>query len=223
MAVITISRQFGSGGREVATRVCELLEYRYFDKGLMVQVAAEVGLSENEAVDFSEEHYKGKRLIERLLRPGPYAVAEIPTWKRDTATGAETLSVQELDEARFVNLIRGVILAAYDRGNVVILGRGGQAVLANLPGVLHVRLEAPLSGRILRIQQRERLDFEAARKLISERDRAVVKYLGEIFEIRGDDPQWYHLTLNTSKWSLEAAAQLIVSAVGQLETAPLVA
>lgn len=221
MAVITISRQFGSGGREIATRVCELLGYRYFDKGLIVQVASEVGLTENEAVDFSEEYYKGKSLIERLLRPGPYAVAEIPTWKRDTATGAEILSVQELDEARFVSLIRKVIVAAYDQGNVVILGRGGQAVLANLPGVLHVRLEAPLAARILRIQHREGLGFEAAQKLISERDHAVAKYLGEIFNIQASDSQWYHLIINTAKWPLETTAQLIVSTVGQLETAPV--
>ena len=59
MAVITISRQAGSSGNEeIATRVAELLGYRYFDKRLMAKVAAEVGLSENEVVDFSEENYK---------------------------------------------------------------------------------------------------------------------------------------------------------------------
>jgi cytidylate kinase len=47
MAVITISRQFGSGGREVAARVCELLGYDYFDKELIAQVATriDVGVS----------------------------------------------------------------------------------------------------------------------------------------------------------------------------------
>lgn len=216
MAVITISRQFGSGGREIAARVCELLGYRYFDKELIAQVAAEVGLSENEAVDFSEEHYKGKSLIEQLFRPGPHTVAEIPSWKHDAATGAEILSVQELDQARFVSLIRKVIVAAYNRGNVVIGGRGGQVVLADLPGVLHVRLEAPLAVRVLRVQEQEGLDLEAAQKWVNERDRAVAKYLGGVFDIRGEDSQWYHLIINTSKWPLETTAQIIVEAVGRL-------
>jgi cytidylate kinase len=55
MAVITISRQYGSPGNEIAVRVCEILGYHYFDKRLMAQVASEVGLSEQEIVDFSEE------------------------------------------------------------------------------------------------------------------------------------------------------------------------
>jgi cytidylate kinase len=141
MAVITISRQFGSGGTQIAVRVCELLGYRYFDKELIAQVATEAGLLTDKAVDFSEEHYTGKSLIYRLFFPGPYNVATIPTWTRDE-TGMEKLNVQRLDEMHFLNLIRGVILAAYDHGDVVIVGRGGQAILAQLPNVLHVRIEA---------------------------------------------------------------------------------
>ena len=55
MAVVTVSRQFGSGGTRIAARVCELLAYRYLDKVLMTQVAAEAGLSGKELVDFSQD------------------------------------------------------------------------------------------------------------------------------------------------------------------------
>ncbi len=215
MAVITISRQFGSGGREVATRVCELLGYHYFDKELIAQVATEVGLLENEVVDFSEEHYQGQSLLERLLRPGPYVVARIPAWTHDP-TGAETSFIKRLDKLEFVNLIQGVILGAYDRGNVVIVGRGGQVILADKPDVLHVRIEAPLASRVNRIQQQQGCSAAEAHALIIERDRVVTKYLGEIFKVRADDPQLYHLIINLGKWSLEAAAQVIVNAVSQL-------
>ncbi|MFN8455482.1 MAG: cytidylate kinase-like family protein [Anaerolineae bacterium] len=220
MAVITISRQFGSGGKQITRRVCELLGYRYFDKELIAQVATEVGLSEHEAIDFSEEHYKGKRLMDRLLYPAPYTVAHVPTWRQDES-GAESFSVTHLDEAKFVNLVRGIILAAYDRGNVVILGRGGQAVLANMLDVLHVRIEAPWDVRVGRVQEREHLAFETARQMVAERDRIVAKYLNDLFKVQPDDPQWYHLILNTGKWSLEAAAQLIVTAVNQLQPEPV--
>jgi cytidylate kinase len=220
MAVITISRQFGSGGREVATRVCELLGYRYFDKELIAQVAAEIGLLENEAVDFSEEHYQGQSLLEGLFRPGPYVVARIPAWTHDP-TGAETSFIKRLDKLEFVNLIRGVILGAYDRGNVVIVGRGGQAILADKPGALHVRIEAPPEIRINRIQQQQSCSAAQAQALIVERDRAVTKYLGEIFKVRPDDPNLYHLVINLGKWSLDAAAQIIANAVSQLPVEPV--
>ena len=152
MAVITISRQFGSGGSEVAARVCELLGYRYFDKSLIGQVAVGTGLLENEGVDFSEEHYKGTSFMEQLFRPGPYVVAEVPAWTQDPS-GEVTQFIKRLDKLEFGNLIQGVILGAYDRGDMVIVGRGGQALLADKPDVLHVRLVAPLADRVNRIQQ----------------------------------------------------------------------
>lgn len=217
MAVITISRQFGSGGRLVAARVCQLLDYRYFDKEMIAQVAAEIGLSEHEVVDFSEEHYKGRNFMELLLRPGPYAVAEIPARIKD-AGGIETTYLKKLDQAEFTNLIRGTILGAYERGNVVIVGRGGQAILAGLPGVLHVRLEAPLDTRLSQIEQQFGCTTGEAELWLADRDRAVAKYLADIFKIRPDDPQWYHLMINLGQWSLETAAQIIVHAVGLLQT-----
>ena len=70
MTVITISRQYGSGGDEVALRVCEMLEYRYFDKMLMRQVASEVGFSAGEIVDFSEDNYKVRSFLDRLFGSG---------------------------------------------------------------------------------------------------------------------------------------------------------
>ncbi len=215
MSVITISRQFGSGGREVAARVCEILGYRYFDKTLIGQVAAEMGLLKNEGVDFSEEHYKGTNFLEQLFRPGPYVVAELPAWTQDPG-GEEIQFIKRLDKLEFFNLIQGVILGAYDRGNMVIVGRGGQALLADKPDVLHVRLIAPLGQRINRVQQRQHCNAVQAREVISERDRTTTKYLGEMFKVQPDDPQWYHLILNLGKWSLEEAAQLIVKSVEQL-------
>ena len=67
MAVITISREVGSGGDQIARRLCELLGYRYFDKTLMAQVAKEQGVSDTEVVDFSEDKYRLRGFIDALL------------------------------------------------------------------------------------------------------------------------------------------------------------
>ena len=58
MAVITMSRQFGSHAVEVAERLCQDLNLVAFDKRLMARVANEIGLSENELIDYSEDQYK---------------------------------------------------------------------------------------------------------------------------------------------------------------------
>jgi cytidylate kinase len=218
MAVITVSRQAGSGGDEIARRVCELLGYHYFDKQLMTQVAADVGLSQQEMVDFSEEHYKFKSFLD-LLFSSSY-VAHVRTWTQD-ATGKETLSLQALNEAQCIDLIRSTIRAAYLRGNIVIVGRGGQAILKKRPNVLHVRLEAPLGPRIHRVQTREGMSYQAAKARVAEHDEAAAQYLFRFFKIRWDDPLLYHLVINTGQWELEAAAQVIVHAASQLPAKPI--
>jgi cytidylate kinase len=80
-----------------------------------------------------------------------------------------------------------------------------------------VRIEAPLASRLNRIQQQQGCSAAEAHALIVERDRAVAKYLGEIFKVRPDEPQLYHLVINLGKWSLDAAAQIIVNAVSLLQ------
>jgi cytidylate kinase len=217
MSIITLSRQFGSGGSEVAHRVCELLGYQYLDKLLMTQVAAEAGLSGQELAEYSEEHSKISTFLSRLFMPGPHDFVRVSVRARGSS-GTETLTVKHLDEARSANLVRQAIMAAYEHGDVVIVGRGGQATLQKMEGVLHVRIEAPMQNRILRIQKQEGLTSEEARRLITQEDEASAQYLKRLFGIRWDDSTLYHLVINTGKWDLEKAAQLIVDAVGYLKS-----
>ncbi len=214
MAVITISRKYGSGGNEIARRVCKILGYRYFDKNLMAQIAMKVGLSEHELVDYSEDNYKVRGFLERLLDT-KRVVTEVKSWTRD-ASGAQTVTVEELNEERCIELVRSAVRAAHTHGNVVILGRGGQAILKELPGVLHVRIESPLGACVMRVQSKENLSLGAAETLTRERDQAAAAYLNRFYGINWADPLNYHLTLNSCKWDIEAAVQIIVSAVSHL-------
>ncbi len=209
MAVVTISRQYGSGGREVARRVCDLLEYDYFDKQLMLAVANEIGLSEDEIVDFSEDTYKRRNFIERLFRRrAGIAVSESPDAQRGQPLRADTLN-----ESRCVALVKDAILAAYERGNIVVVGRGGQSILREKYGVLHVRLEAPLGARTLRVKEREGISLQEARQLVRRKDEAAQAYLRTFFEIAWDAPKHYHVVFNTGKLDVETTAQLIVQAI----------
>jgi len=217
MAVITMSRQVGSGWEEVAERVAQELRLRMFDKTLMMRVAAEVGIHESEIVDYSEEEYQARNFFDRLFGR-QRTIAAVTTRTRGTR-GTEQISTQVLDEARAIDLIRATMRAAYDRGNVLIIGRGGQAILENKPDVLHVRVVAPLEERVRRLQEQENLTVPQARRLAMERDRITAEYLRTFHNVDVDDPTLYHLVVNTGKLGIDGAMELIVAAARGLEGA----
>ncbi len=212
MAVITISRQYGSGGDDVARRVCEILGYHYFDKALIAQVAGEIGLSAEAAEGLCEDTYQRQGFFRRLFGTSQQPVADIALRKPGAKEG-EPLQVEALDDAQCVGLVREAVLAAYERDNVVIMGRGGQAVLREMPKVLHVRIVAPLGARTLRVKVHESTSMARAEKIVRRRDAAGAAYLQNFYEVDWDNPFLYHLLINTGKWEVEAAAQLIVSAL----------
>ena len=181
MAVITISRRFGSGGDEIAGRICELLGYRHFDKALMAQVAAEMGLAEGEVVDFSEDTYQMRSLLERLFGSSRKVITleAIP----EDLPGSVIEVVEKLDEAHSIALVQSTIHAAYTEGNVVIVGRGGQAILQDKPDVLHVRIEAPLEDRVQRLCDRANFSLGGAHDTAIKRDRASADYLKRFYDI----------------------------------------
>ncbi len=221
MAVITVSRQYGSGGDEIAARVCESLGCRSFDKRLMAQVASDIGLSDQEIVDFSEDEYKVRGFLERLFRT-QRVVARVGTWTADVR-GARTRAVKDLDEAQAVNLVRALVRRAAEEGNVLIVGRGGQAILQGEPDVLHVRIEAPTDLRIQRVREAEGLNEDEARRRVIESDRAARDYLRRFYDVDWSDPQLYDLVINTRRISPAAAAEHIVKAATEIVPAPAAA
>lgn len=224
MSTITISRQFGSCGDEIARRVCEILDYRYFDKNLIVEAAKASGLSEQEIVDYSEENYKVRTFLDSLLGRPPH-VTEVHVWKEDL-NGVRVSKELKLDEEATLLLVQNAILYAHSQGSVVILGRGGQAVLKDKAGVLHVRIEAPLEHRIARIKEQIRQAKHAydatidlrreAQDLITQKDIASADYVRHFYGVDWADPACYHLILNTGKLEVEQAAQVIAKAANEI-------
>lgn len=215
MAVITISRQFGSGGTEIAHRVSELLGYSYLDKLILSQVAADAGISFTDVTSFSEEYARMDNILLRVLTPGPHTFVKFSVRHRDES-GEESSSTVQLNDARCAALVRNAVYQAYRHGNAVIVGRGGQATLQDQPGALHVRIEAPLKARVLRIQAREGLGVKESLELARRHDKATAQYIRHLFGVRWDDSSLYHLVINTGKWEIEAAAQLIAELAGRL-------
>jgi CMP/dCMP kinase len=219
MAVITLSRQTGSGGEEIAALVCKQLGYRYFDKAMLAQAASEETQSDVDFSKFSDEDFvKGSRLMNRLLAAlgtGGRTVAELRTWS-EGANGQRSISVVQLDEYRAIELVQNAIRYVADQGSVVIMGRGAQVILKDHPGALHVRIEAPWEDRVQRVKLRHDLRGEGARteaqNFIARRDEASADYVRRFYDVNIKDAQLYHLVVNTGKLSIETAAQLIAAA-----------
>ncbi|HET7092469.1 MAG TPA: cytidylate kinase-like family protein, partial [Thermomicrobiales bacterium] len=109
--------------------------------------------------------------------------------------------------------LASIIDAAAALGNVVIVGRGAQAILADRRDVLHVRIVAPLAARIAYVVGRESLTPDEARSRILTVDRDRARYLQEAERLRPDDAHLYDLTINTGVLTLDDAVALIVLAL----------
>ena len=220
MTVVTLSRQVGSKGDEIATKVCDLLGFRYFDKQMIIDAAIDSDLCEHEVIDFSEDSYKMQDFIARLFRAGPRTVKQ--RLIREPEHGPiEPLTAQTLDEAHCADLVRRAVLAAHETGNIMIVGRGGQAILQHMPGVLHVRVIAPQEQRIQWLREKGVSGISEIKLTLEKRDRATAEYLKRFFNIAWDDPELYHMVINTGLLTTDAAAQVIAEAVRQISPQPV--
>jgi CMP/dCMP kinase len=225
MPVITISRQYGSGGNAIAGLISSNFGYAVIDKNILNLAAIEAGLTAHEIMDMSEDSYSMHTLFDHLLGR-THLVSHIRVLKQD-AEGASVTQTLALSEAQALSLVRNAIATAYVKDNFVIVGRGGQALLKNLPDVLHVRIEAPLEERIQRVENSTEVVSnalgnpaaarKAAQNIIKTRDFASAEYVKNYYHVDWADPNLYHLVINTSKLSFDLAARLIAEAARLLK------
>jgi peroxiredoxin/cytidylate kinase len=206
--VITISRQIGSGGDEIAQHISQMLGWSYVDKALVVEVGRSLGYHEADIVDFCEDNYRVQSLVDKLM-----------LWRKPANLSFTTegnVHIREaLDEKQCLITVRTIIQNLASKGNIVIVGRGGQAILKQKVGVLHVRVIAPQAARVHRIMYTMNVTEEEALKLISENDKASSEYLQRFYSIDWDDSANYDIVLNTAKLDLSTAALMIASAASQ--------
>jgi cytidylate kinase len=197
MRAITISREYGSGGGEIAARVAKRLGWQLIDHEVVVRVAQKLQVSEEEA----EEHDEcveglASRILKslRLGHPTMPVTVEIPP---------------SMDSRAFYEARCQVIEGAVASGHVVIVGRGAQAHLAQRRDVLHVRIVAPFELRIAYVMSREGLAREAAQARILKKDQERARYLERFYHLHPGDPHLYDLVLNTGILDLESASEVI--------------
>jgi hypothetical protein len=201
MPGVTISAGYGAGGSVIAPRVAQLLQLPVLDRAISSRVAAQLRVSVSEA-----EGGAVRRSWFEILAPLAAGVLAVNTdaAPRDLAEpGSEAGLFREQAEA----IMRAALAAG-----AVILGRAGAAAFRAEPGVLRVRLFGPAEARIAQATRIESTDQATARQRLPEVDRARAQYVRRLYRADIDDPELFHLHIDSTALPLEACADLIAAA-----------
>lgn len=202
--IITISRQYGAGGSEVARLVAAGLGWSVVDNEIVDLVAGRAGLAP-EVVAAQDERVPG--FVERLARALANTSQEYAVPELGVAVGPEEPGVVELTER--------VVKEIAAEGRVVLVGRAAPAVLGQLHDALHVKLVAPRPFRIRLAMEAEQVDEPTAERTMDRTDTHRARYHREYYGRDWDDPTHFHLVLNTGLLGLDGAAEVILAEAGR--------
>jgi len=229
--VITVSRQLGSNGSYMATEAAEELGLHYLDREILQRAAEEAGDPNEDMVEALSRQERVPGFLERLLDSfGRYTAvpmtpsaslrqgrAYVEVLDAMMATEMTNSQRRETAAANYGDLVRDVILNLAETGNVVIAGRGGQAILRNRRSALHVRVFASPETRIRNLIARQGILRDEAESSILESDRDRARYLQHYHGVNLENPLLYHLMINSDGVPVPLGAQLIVTAAHWLQ------
>lgn len=186
--IITISREFGSGGRTIGKRVAELLDIPCYDKELIEKIAATTGLAEK----YIEEQ-------------GEYAPAKNPFTYAFVGRNIGGLSVGDY----LWNEQRKKILELAEQEPCVIVGRCADYILKDREDVLNVFIHADVAYRAHRIVEVYGETGETPKKRLQDKDKKRAINYKYYTEQEWGRAQNYHLALDSGAFGIEESAQLI--------------
>jgi cytidylate kinase len=184
MAVVTISRQTGSRGDEIAALLAKKLNYELIDDEKIHFLAQSCDDEYKDACSVYEmEKFQG--FFERL----------------------------SFNRPAYKSLFESLNLELAAKDNVILLGRGVQVVLKEFPGIFHVRIVAPQQSRIKQIAAEQSLSEQAASDYMHSQDNQRRALIQSIYKIDLNNFELYDLVINTAEFSIEAAAELIAQGI----------
>ena len=207
LGVITVSRQYASGGSVIAKMVTERLGWTIIDNEFVDRVAERVGLPPEEVAQREE---RVASLIERLANTLAVSSPELFLATSDISPESR----QSSDD--IVRMTEAVIQEAADHGNVVLVGRGSQAKLDHRDDTLHARIVAPRDARIRTARKRLSVETKEAERIVDTRDNERRDYVRTHYQRDWDDAANYHIVVNSALVSYEGAVDLIVEAAGKI-------
>ena len=182
---VTIEREYGSGGGEIAQLVANHLGWKLWDQQLTEEIARLAECPEA-VVQLREERTDPLyyRLFKSFLR-GSY----------EGSLNAYRLNL--VDSESIFKITERVVQHAAKKGNCVIVGRGSQQFLRNRQDTLRVFLYAPREDKVRRLVARGKSEKDAA-ELVDTVDRERIDFLRKYFRVEWPDRAVYHTMINTA-------------------------
>jgi cytidylate kinase len=182
MTTITISRDFGSEGDNVARRVADDLGYHFVDKEIIGELLGNYGF-----VEFDKEYD-----------------SQIGFWAKFDAQ-------RDKRRDNMVEMLNRVLEALAVHGNIVILGRSGFSVLAGYADCFHIRLQEPFPARVRRLMKVNNLTHVEASLICEDGDKVRSEFVNNFYGISWDAAHAFDLVLNMEKVVPDQAIGCITS------------
>jgi cytidylate kinase len=200
-SVLTISHQYGSGGSRIARELGRRLGWSVWEKEIVRKIASQYKVAE-EYVEAKDERVDSfiERMVGLFGMGGFESTYEIPPplW---------------LTDAQLARMTRTIMEEVATDGNAIIVGRGGNLVLANYPRALHVFLWSPLELRISRVMQAESLSHHDAERRIAGMDKLRTDYVHTFYHTSWNDLTHYHLVIDSGVWGEDGTTDLLAWAL----------
>jgi cytidylate kinase len=184
MKAITITREYGAGGGEVAKRLAEALGWEVLDRELLHQAAQIEHLPD---ADLDRLDEKAVSMADRFSLHPPHQ--------------------------KYLHGLTEAARQAVQRGNVVLVGRGARHLLGEMPDVFHLRLVAPRDWRAERMAKLEDWSLDQARQRCLEVDRTRELFTRYFFGDAAMQPAQYDLAVNTARVPLEEVTCAVAAIV----------
>lgn len=223
MAIITISRQQGSGGAELARRLAQILGYRLVDKEILAHVAAMARVPIEQVQQFADDD---GNVIQRFLHAVARGIPDLDDYYQTFAEmytehdprlndyvyygqGEGQADFSKLHREDCLKYFESAIRDIAERGNTVLVGRGSQVLLADFPHTLHVRVTASLKSRIDAVAREDLFDEKQAAERIAESERRRAHYLQVNYGRNVDDVVLYDLVLRMDHLAIDQVVEFI--------------
>ena len=195
--IITISREFGSGGKQVGIKLAERLGIKLYDKELLQKAAKESGFCE-EIFENHDEKPTNSFLYSLVM---------------DTYSGGGYSSAPFLD----MPLNHKIFLAQFDaikkiaeNESCVIVGRCADYALSGNPDCINIFIHADINDRAKNISKRMNITESKAKDMALKQDKQRASYYNYYTSKKWGDSRSYDMTLNTSKLTIDQCVDLII-------------
>lgn len=195
--IITINRENGSGGREIARRLGEMLGLKVYDKSILEEIVQKYKINKEE--------------IERIKAQKTNLWSDFCQFYRQfSAAGNSYQNEDRKITSRELYYAEAQIMRNLaSQESCIIVGRSGFHVFKDNPDALSIFIIADREARIKRIAQKEGVDEKTADKLIEKTDAARDNFTKTFAGTSRYDARNYDITLNVSRFSTEAIADFL--------------